>query len=130
MKRLALALALILAAPAASGDESPPWMPRPAGLPLRSSQQRARALLREAKIFGAVGISLFGVGIAVNVVALDLAQGNRMVRQVDGTVVNQPVRDDANWLELAVGIALAGTGIALAAIGLFKAKQARRLASE
>jgi hypothetical protein len=130
MKRLAWILALVVAAPAAWGEEPPPWMPAPSPQTSSASRQRARGLRHEAKAFGAVGIALFGAGIAVNVVALDVPQGERSTRQPDGTIVNERVRADANWFELAGGIALAGTGVALVAIALFKAKQARLLESE
>jgi hypothetical protein len=130
MKLLALLLALLLAAPLAGADEPPPpWMPSPPP-PRRSTLQRARELRREAKIFGGVGIALFGGGIAVNVVALDLPQGERATRQADGTVVTEHVRDDANWFELAGGIALMATGFVLVTVALFKVKQARQLDAE
>jgi hypothetical protein len=130
MKPLAWVLVLLVAAPMASADEPPPWMPSTALPPTRSSLQHARELRREAKIFGAVGLALFGGGVAVNVVALDVPQGEQATRQPDGTVVQEHVRSDANWFELAGGLALMGTGVALVAVALLKAKQARRLEQE
>ena len=130
MKRLACALALLIAVPAARAEEPPPWMPAAPPRPGRASLQHARELRREAKIFGGVGIALFGGGVAVNVVALDLPQGERATRQPDGTIVSERVRSDANWFELAGGIALMATGFALVSVALLKLKQARRLESE
>ena len=130
MKPLAWVLALLVAAPMASADEPPPWMPSTPPPATRSSLQHARELRREAKIFGAVGLALFGGGVAVNVVALDVPQGEELVKQPDGTAVTQHVRNDANWFELAGGLALMGTGVALVAVALLKAKQARRLEQE
>jgi hypothetical protein len=57
-------------------------------------------------------------------------QGTQLVRQPDGTAVTEHVRDDANWFELAGGLALMGTGVALVAVALLRAKQARRLEQE
>jgi hypothetical protein len=131
MKPLALLLSLLLAAPLAAADEPPPpWMPSTPPPLTRSSVQHARELRREAKIFGAVGLALAGCGIAVGVVALDVPQGERVVRAPDGTAVTERVRDDANWFELAGGLALIATGFALVTFALYKVKQARRLDSE
>lgn len=131
MKRLALALALTLAAPAVRADEPPPaWMPSTPPPLTRATEQRARELRHEAKIFGGVGIALFAGGVAVNVVALDVPQGEQATRQPDGTITQEHVRSDANWFELAGGLALMATGFVLVSVALFKVKQARKLDSE
>ena len=129
MKRLSLVLALLIAAPVAYADDPPPWMPSAPPRPTRGDEAQLRKLKREAAAFGTIGLVLAAGGIAVMVVALDVPQSEQTMRAVDGTLVTDRVRGDANWAELAGGIALTGTGIALAAIALLKAKQARKLQS-
>jgi hypothetical protein len=126
MTRLALVLAIALAAPTLRADP-PAWMPAPPRPPTAGDEQRVRHLKHEAAAFGAIGIALFAGGIAVNVVALDVPQGERATRQVDGSVVTERFRDDANWAELAGGLALMATGFALVSLAVLKAKEARKL---
>lgn len=130
MKRLALTLALLVAAPMARADEPPPWMPAPPRPASSRSLKEARAVRHEATIFGAIGLALIAAGVAVTVVALDVPQGQQVMRAGDGVVTTHSVLGDANWAELAGGIALGGTGLGLFAFSLFKIKQASRLESE
>jgi hypothetical protein len=126
MRRLALALALLHAA-AALADE-PPWMPsaqpppRPASL-----DEHVRKLRHEAALFAGVGIGLFAAGVAVDVVALDVPQGERAVPTGGGALRLEKYRNDANWAEFAVGTALLGAGFGLVVASLFRRAQARRL---
>ena len=127
MKRLTLALVLSLVAPGLRADEPPPWMPAPPPPLTSQGGGQVRRLRREATAFGTIGLVLFGGGIAVNVVALDVPQGERTVRQADGTTEQQHFLADANWAELAGGLALMGAGFALVSIALLKIKQAHRI---
>lgn len=130
MRRVALAVAMLLAAPAVRADpQQPAFMPAPPRPPTSGDEDEIRRLKHEATAFGTTGIVLAAAGIAVNVVALDVPQGERAVRQSDGTVVTQHVLADANWAELAGGIALLGTGAALIAIAVVKANRAKKLQS-
>jgi hypothetical protein len=130
MKRLALALALFVAAPLAGADEPPPWMPSTPRGPSARAVNEARAIRHEAAIFGGIGLAVFGAGVAVTVVALDVPQGEHRVSVGDGGVTTQRFRDDANWAELAGGVVLLATGLGLVGFSLLKIKQARRLESE
>ncbi len=127
MKRLALVLALLVAAPAARADDPPPWMPSAPPSPTRGDEAQARKLKREATAFGAIGLALAAGGIAVMVVALDVPQSERLTKAADGTSTTTRQLGDANWAELAGGVALTVTGVALAGVALLKAKQARKL---
>ncbi len=127
MRRVALALVFALVAPLAHAEEPPPWMPSPPPPPSRQAEREIKRLRHEATAFSAVGIVLFAGGIAVNVVALDVPQSERLVKQPDGTSMTQHVLGDANWAELAGGLALMATGFALVSLGMYRLKQAHRL---
>jgi hypothetical protein len=138
---LALAVATMTATTPARAEQPPPWMPAapppwmpaPAPPPPRRSmgtEERIRKLRHEAALFGAVGIGLFAAGIAVDVVALDVPQGEQATRNSDGSTTVTHYRNDANWAELAIGSALLVSGFALVIAGIFELRQARRLASE
>jgi hypothetical protein len=127
MRRLAPSLALLLAASLARGDEPPPaWMPAPPPLVGQQSRQEAKKLRREAAWYTGFGIGVFALGIAVNVVALDVPQSEQQQR-VDGNLVTRKVLGDANWAELAGGLALMGTGFGLVWLGYYRRNQARRI---
>ena len=128
MRRLALALSLVVvAAPVARADDPPPWMPTPPPGPTGRQLEEARTLRREAAAFGTIGLVLFAGGVAVNVVALDVPQAETTMRQPDGNIVEKRVLGDANWAELAGGIVLMVTGFALVTVSLFRRKQAARV---
>src|SRR5207248_4131219 len=113
MTRLALALAVTVLASTVRADPPPAWMPAPPRPPTTGDEQRVRHLKHEAAAFGLIGLVLFAGGVAVNVVALDVPQGEETRRQADGSILIEHVRDDANWAELAGGLALMATGFAL-----------------
>ena len=129
MKRIALGLVLLLAPSGAYADPSPPppWMPAPRRPLTRDDEDEVRHLKHEAAVFGTTGLVLLAGGVALDVVALDLPQGEQAMRQPDGNIVTARVRNDANWAELAGGLSLTATGLALAWIGYLKLKQARKL---
>ena len=132
MRRVALGLALVLvlASPGAYADPAPsppPWMPAPRRPPTRDDEDQIKHLKHEATAFGTVGIVLLAGGIAVDVVARDVPQGEQATRQPDGNVVTERVRNDANWAELAAGLALTATGLALVSIAYLRIKQMRKL---
>ena len=129
MKRLALVLALLLVAPTAYADDPPPWMPSAPPPPTRGDEAQLRKLKREATAFGTIGLVLAAGGIAVMVVALDVPQSERVTMALDGTRTTTRELGDANWAELAGGVALTATGLALGGVALLKAKQARKLSS-
>lgn len=130
MKRLALVLVLLLAAPAARADDPPPaWMPSAPRGPTRGDEEQARKLKREATALGTIGLVLAAGGIAVLVVSLDVPQSERTIMAADGTRTVKRVLGDANYAELAGGIALTVTGVALAGVALLKSRQARKLLS-
>jgi hypothetical protein len=134
MRTLALGLALLVAAPAAADaplvpSPPPPWMPAPPPRPSRASEREVKKLTHEAAAYGTIGLVFTAAGIAVDVVALDVPQSEQAVRAADGTVTTEKVRGDANWAELAGGIALTATGLVLVTVALFRLKQARRLAA-
>jgi len=127
MRRVALALVL---ATATAWADPPPWMPAPPPRPTARTEHEVRKLRHEAAAYGAIGLAFVAGGVAVDVVALDLPQAEQTTRASDGTVTTEKVRGDANWAELAGGIALTVTGVVLVAVALFRLKQARRLAAE
>ena len=127
MTRVALALSFLLAAATARAEDPPPWMPAPPRPPTRQSVQQVRKLRHEAAAFGAIGLGLFAGGIAVDVVALDVPQGARTTREGDGSLVTHRFLDDANWAELAGGLALMATGFALVSVALLRLKQAHKV---
>jgi hypothetical protein len=135
MRRLALALATLLAGAPALAQQPlvppppPPWMPAPPPSPSRESEREVRKLRHEALAYGTIGLVFTAAGIAVDVVALDVPQSEQATRMADGTTVTEKVRGDANWAELAGGIALTATGLVLVTVSLFRLKQARRLAA-
>ena len=129
MRRLALVLASLLAAPVARAADPPPWMPaRPAGPTARQLEQ-AKKLRREGLVLGSIGLVLFAGGVAVNVVALDVPQAETTVRQPDGNLAEMHTRGDANWAELAGGLVLMGAGFGLVCVSLYRLKQAARVES-
>jgi hypothetical protein len=134
MRRVALALALLVATPAVAQQPlvqpaPPPWMPAPPPQPSRSTEREVKKLRHEAAAYGTIGLVFTAAGIAVDVVALDVPQSDQATRQADGTIVTEKVRGDANWAELAGGIALTATGLVLVTVAIFRLKQARRLAA-
>jgi len=134
MRRVALALALLVAAPAAAQQplvqpSPPPWMPAPPPQPSRATEREVKKLHHEAAAYGTIGLVFTAAGIAVDVVALDVPQSEQATRAADGTITTEKVRGDANWAELAGGIALTATGLVLVVVALFRLKQARRLAA-
>lgn len=129
MKRLSLVLALLFVAPMAYADDPKPWMPSAPPSPTRGDEAQARKLKHEATAFGAIGLALAAGGIAVMVVALDVPQSERVTMAGDGTRTTTRELGDANWAELAGGVALTVTGLALGGVALLKAKQARQLLS-
>jgi len=131
---LALALVLLVAAPAVAQQPlvpppPPPWMPAPPPRPSRTTEREVKKLRHEAAAYGTIGLVFTAAGIAVDVVALDVPQSEQATRQADGTIVTEKVLGDANWAELAGGIALSVTGLALITVAFFRLKQARRLAA-
>ena len=76
MRRLALISALLVAAPAVGAADPPAWMPAQPRGPTRAQLEQAKKLKHEAAAFGSIGLVLFAGGIAVNVVALDVPQGD------------------------------------------------------
>jgi len=127
MRRVALALVLTTAT---AWADPPPWMPAPPPPPTERTEHEVRKLRHEAAAYGAIGLAFIAGGIAVDVVALDLPQAEQATRRTDGTVVVEKVRGDANWAELAGGIALTATGLVLAVVALSRLRQARRLAAQ
>lgn len=135
MKRLALVTTVALTSATLRADPlplprpatPPPFMPAPPRAPTRGDQAQIRHLRHEAAAYGTIGLVLAAAGVAVNVVALDVPQGERTMRQPDGKTVTTRVRDDANWFELAGGLTLLATGIVLGVIALMRARQAARL---
>ena len=107
MRRVALALVLTTAT---AWADPPPWMPAPPPPTTTRTEHEVRKLRHEAAAYGAIGLAFVAGGIAVDVVALDLPQAEQATRRADGTVVVEKVRGDANWAELAGGIALTGDG--------------------
>jgi hypothetical protein len=129
VKGLATALALLLAAGTAHADD-PPWMPsRPAPMSLQR-EQRIKQLRHDSALFGLLGLVLFAAGVAVDVVALDVPQGEATVKLMDGTMLHEHVRNGANWAEFAAGTSLLAAALALTGVGLFRARQAARLERE
>jgi len=110
--------------------DPPPWMPAAPPPPTERTEHEVRKLRHEAAAYGAIGLAFIAGGIAVDVVALDLPQAEQATRRTDGTVVVEKVRGDANWAELAGGIALTATGLVLAVVALSRLRQARRLAAQ
>jgi hypothetical protein len=134
MRALALGLALLVAAPAVAEAQlvpspPPPWMPAPPPQPSRATEREVKKLHHEAAAYGTIGLVFTAAGIAVDVVALDVPQSEQATRAADGTVTTEKVRGDANWAELAGGIALTATGLVLVTVAIFRLKQARRLAA-
>lgn len=128
MRRVALLLALLHAAGGvAAADGLPAWMPAPPPPVGVSAEREARRLRHEAAVFGAVGLGLFAAGVAVDVVALDVPQGEHAVPVGDGSYRIEHFRNDANWAEFALGTALFATGFGLVVMSLYRVKQARRL---
>lgn len=142
-RRLVLGLALLVASPvsaqapavkvtsppAATTQPPPPWMPAPPP-PVGGEferRQRAKQLRRQSAVLTGVGIALFGLGVALNVVALDVLQGTQTMAQPGGGSVEKPVYAPANWGELAGGLALMGTGFALVWVGVVRGRQAQAL---
>lgn len=129
-RALACALASLLAAPVAGGEgDSPPWMPgAPPRIGGQSAREReARRLRHEAALFAGVGVGVVALGVAVDVVALDVPQEPRSIMHGDGTLVTQNRIGSSNWVELALGSALLGTGLILVVVGILRARQARAL---
>lgn len=131
---LSASLALGASTPAfADGTVQPSLVPvtpayMPASPPPLGAQelQQAKVLRHQAALFTGLGIGLFAAGIAVNVVALDVPQSQQVTREGDN-LVTRNVLGPANWVELAAGIALMGTGLALGWLGIYRRNQARRI---
>jgi hypothetical protein len=121
-----VALALVLVAATAEADPPPVWMPAPPPPIGRQTELAAKKLRGEAKAYGAIGLAVLGAGIAVDVVALDVPQGEATTRQ-NGIVTTEKVRSDANWAELGAGVTLNAVGLVLLGLALYKLRLARRL---
>jgi hypothetical protein len=131
VKRLALALAVVHAAAGIAAADAPPapppWMPSAPPPESPTLARHVRQLRHEAAVFGGVGLGLMAAGIAVDVVALDLPQGERQVPLGGGVSRIDHYRNDANWAEFAVGSGLIGIGFALSITALFRLQRARQL---
>jgi hypothetical protein len=133
VRRVALALALLHAGavaadePALTPPRPPVFMPSAPPPPTPRLLRQSAQLRHDAFIFGALALGFAAAGIAVDVVALDLPQGERVVPTGGGNARIERFRDDANWAEFALGTALVGVGVAFGYVALFRLRSSKRL---
>lgn len=104
----------------------PAFMPAPPPPVAHGSEEEAKRLRHEAKAYGAIGLGLIAGGIVVDVVALDVPQGEVTTRS-GGLTTTTRGRNDANWAELGIGLTLNAVGLVLMGLALYKLKQARHI---